>query len=615
MPIDKALADRLGIDTLETENKLLKEQESRIEAIKDLLPSIINGDNRLNVEKLEELIGLSNTTYKQQGYELTFAGKALANSQADSNPEYELNLEIDQSKQLESTKNIIIRGDNLDALKILKQNYSEKIKMIYIDPPYNTGNDDFIYNDNFKENEASLIEKFHLDEDSINYLSDVYKTKTHSGWLCFMYPRLKLARELLKEDGVIFVSIDDNEQANLKILMDEIFGSDNFVMSFIRKTVSNRAMAKYSNIQHEYILCYAKSINNIYLQGKEKDFTRFANPDNDSNGDWAVSDPSRVGGYIYEIKNPYTGSIDVPPIGRGWNFKKENIDNLIESGKLVFKKEHKTTERSFFIKIYLKDIRSDYSLVSSLDVCDNNFMNQVATKELNSLFNNSLFTFPKPTKLLHYLSQISTNSNDIVLDFFAGSGTTGQAVMDLNKEDGGNRKYILVQLDEKIKDKQALKFCKDYYLKPVISSITIERVNRAGDKLLKDLEEASKQQDMLEEQTKDLDIGYKVFSLQKKQEEGMFVNVYNIEIEIVYNMMVKLGISLHEKIKTISKSVYVVSNNYYVVSEITAEDKELIENIKDSYIYINGFANIKLEDFLNLLHGSITSQENIKIIY
>ena len=298
MPIDKAEAGRLGIGILDNEDSLFVEKQEKISAIKKLLPEIINGDNRLNVEKLEELVGLTNTTYKQQGYELTFAGKALANSQADSNAEYELNLEVDQSKQLETSENVILRGDNLDALKILKQNYSEKIKMIYIDPPYNTGNDDFIYNDNFKENEASLIEKFHLGEDSINYLTDIYKTKTHSGWLCFMYPRLKLARDLLKEDGVIFVSIDDNEQANLKLMMDEIFGSENFVGCVSRETGTTTGQDAKDELGSslDYILIYAKYILLFSLADEElqpDDLNRFKYED--SNGKYGILQLRKTG--------------------------------------------------------------------------------------------------------------------------------------------------------------------------------------------------------------------------------------------------------------------------------------------------------------------------------
>ena len=253
MPINKEDAKKLGINIIDSENNLQNEKQETSEAIQKLLPDLIL-DNKLNLEKLEELIGLSNTTYKNQGYELTFAGKALARAKADEETNFELKLEEKQSKNIENTENIVIRGDNIDVLKILKQNYEGKIKMIYIDPPYNTGNNGFVYNDNFKYSEKDLIEKFDLSEDSINFLDSIYKTKRHSGWLSFMYPRLKLARDLLKEDGVIFISIDDNEQANLKIICDEIFGEENFVGNIIwRNKYTLQNDAKYLSGQYDNI--------------------------------------------------------------------------------------------------------------------------------------------------------------------------------------------------------------------------------------------------------------------------------------------------------------------------------------------------------------------------
>ena len=636
MPIDKEIAERLGITIVE-DNYIVSQQEARISAIKKLLPEIINSDNKLNVEKLEELVGLSNTTYKQQGFELTFAGKGLANAQADSETEYELKLEIEQSKHLDNTNNVIIRGDNLDALKILKQNYSEKIKMIYIDPPYNTGNDDFIYNDNFKDNEASLIEKYNLDEDSINYLTDLYKTKTHSGWLCFMYPRLKLARDLLKEDGVIFVSIDDNEQANLKLLMDEIFGSENFVAQLIvisapAGTQSSKQVAQ----QHSYCLMYAKTndfnTNAIILEEQEL-HTKYQEIDDIGKyyaerlwkrgiGGKKEDVPSLHFPVYYNIKEntifiddeitDTSSLIKIIPfhtegvLGR-WTWSKDKMKN--EKDKLLVKmvggsyKLHK--------KKYLHE---DEGMLLKSIVDSSIGRTELGSVEVKKLMGDKVFHYPKPVAFIKKLIKTSTKQNDIVLDFFAGSGTTAHATMELNKEDGLVRKFILVQLDEKIQDKQAQKFCKDNKLPPFISSITIERVNRAGNKIQEELQHNNKQQDLLEEKVVDLDIGYKVFSLSKKQPLDR-INVHSKDIDILYNMLVKVGTSLHKKIEQLSKAIYKVENNYYVINNITLDDTKTLENIKDNYIFINGFANINLEDFLNLLHGTNNAVDNIKIIY
>ncbi len=228
--INKEDAINKGINIIDASTSLgVQNQKTTeiIEKIKKIVPNVINSDNVLNIKALSDLIDITKTTANNQGYELTFAGKGLAKALADIPTKKELKVEEKQSKNFNETGNIIIRGDNIDALKILKQNYYNKIKMIYIDPPYNTTSEQFIYKDNFKESDDGLIEKFGLNEDNINYLSNIYGTRTHSGWLSFIYPRLKLARDLLKDDGVIFISIDDNEQANLKLICDEIFQEDN----------------------------------------------------------------------------------------------------------------------------------------------------------------------------------------------------------------------------------------------------------------------------------------------------------------------------------------------------------------------------------------------------
>lgn len=351
--------------------------------------------------------------------------------------------------------------DNLDFLKLNQERLGGKVKCIYIDPPYNTGKD-FIYKD-----------KRHSKGEC-----------RHSKWLSFMYPRLKLARNLLREDGVIFVSIDDNEQANLKKLMDEVFGEENFVGDLIRKTKSTTNDAKVGfNIQHENTLIFAKNKSEMLLIGEEKTWENYKNPDNDPNGAWVSDNPSATTGSYFEIVNPYTGKIDLPPENCQWRFSGETFKKYVESGKVKFKKEHKENERGFIFKRYRNEVKSNFHLVNSLNFASNKFMNQVATKERNKLLGNCNFAYPKPIDFMKNIIKSSTQPNDLILDFFAGSGTTGQAVMELNHEDEGNRRFILVQLPEAIKeDKQAHKFCVENGLEPVISSITMERLRRAGAK-------------------------------------------------------------------------------------------------------------------------------------
>lgn len=294
--------------------------------------------------------------------------------------------------------NLIIKGNNLLALHCLKQKYRGKVKLIYIDPPYNTGNDGFNYNDKFK----------------------------HSSWLAFMKNRLEIAKEFLRDDGVVFVQCDDNEQAYLKVLMDEIFRKENFVGDLIRKTKSTTNDAKVGfNIQHENTLIFAKYKKNLILHGQSKSLDNYSNPDNDPNGDWISSDPSaRTGNIKFEIKNPYTGKVDLPPKGRCWAFSKERFNEFVKNGKIKFKTELKNNERGFIYKRYKKAIKSLFHLLNSLEGCKNKYMNQVATKEKNILFAYDEFSYPKPEEFLKLIINASTAKNDLILDFFAGSGTT-----------------------------------------------------------------------------------------------------------------------------------------------------------------------------------------------
>jgi len=304
-------------------------------------------------------------------------------------------------------ENLIIKGNNLLALHSLKKQFAGKVKLIYIDPPYNTGNDGFKYNDNFN----------------------------HSTWLTFMKNRLEVARELLRDDGVIFVSCDDNEQAYLKVLMDEVFGRENFVGDLIRKTKSVTNDAKVGfNIQHENTLIFSRKKIFLKLKGTEKDLSNYSNPDNDPNGDWVSSDPSaRTGNTKFEIKNPYTGQIDLPPNGRCWAFSKESFERFVRSGKIVFKKEITDNERGFIYKRYKKELKDLFNLLNSLDGVNNKYMNQVATKEKNKL-TNSEFEYPKPEDFLKLIIQSSTQPNDIVLDYHLGSGTTAAVAHKMGRQ-------------------------------------------------------------------------------------------------------------------------------------------------------------------------------------
>ncbi|RKV28852.1 site-specific DNA-methyltransferase [Helicobacter pylori] len=547
----------------------------------------IENDNKLTLDtrKLKALLG-DFSEIKEEGYGLDFVGKKIALNQA-----FKKNHKILKPLNESTSKHILIKGDNLDALKILKQSYSEKIKMIYIDPPYNTKNDNFIYDDDFSQSNEETLKTLDYSKEKLDYIKNLFGLKSHSGWLSFMYPRLLLARDLLKQDGVIFISIDDNECAQLKLLCDEIFGEGNFVADFIRKTKSTTNDAKTGvNYQHEFLLCYAKNKEFINLLGGEKNLENYKNPDNDPNGAWISSDPSAKSGNMktgyFAVTNPYTNKVDYPPNGRFWRFSQNTIQKHIDEGRICFKKEHKDNERSFIYKRYLKDLKTTKKTFDSLIFSDNCYMNQTATKELLSLGMGEYFPYPKGVEFMKKIILHSTtpNSNDIILDFFAGSGTTAHAVLELNAEDKGNREFILVQIDEEIKeDESAYDFCKNVLksAKPVISDITIERVKRAGAKI--------------KEACPNLDVGFRAFeivddethandkNLSQAHQKDLFA-YSNLDRMETQTILIKLlgceGLELTTPIIClIENALYLALNTAFIVGDI--EMSEVLENLKD----------------------------------
>lgn len=326
--------------------------------------------------------------------------------------------------------NFLIEGDNLHSLILLNKIYNSRINVIYIDPPYNTRNSDLTYKD------RRVVD------------TDRFK---HSSWLSFMHRRLVLAKQLLDMDGVIFISIDDNEQAQLKLLCDSVFGETNFIGSCVRKVQSRKNSTKINfSREHEWLLVYAKQISSVKFIGEEKDYSDYSNPDNDINGDWRSSDPTAKGTEErarFIIKNPYTGQEDIPPKGRVWAFSKQSLEEYIKTGKIKFRHDIQKNRRGFIYKTYKKDLKSSTMGLSSLEFVSALNMNSCGTKELNDILVDTTFSFPKPLNFIKTLLG-KCRKDAIVLDIFAGSGTTGQAVLELNKEDGGNRRFILCTNNE-----------------------------------------------------------------------------------------------------------------------------------------------------------------------
>lgn len=490
------------------ENKVTKEIfnpiNENIKKLESLFPEIVK-DGQVDFEALKQELGQFEEVGKEK-YELTWPGKTQAKQLANTDIIGKtLKYVPEDSKNPETTENLYIEGDNLEVLKLLRNSYYGKVKMIYIDPPYNTGND-FVYKDNFAM-EVTENEKIegNIDEEGNRLIKNQEGSgRFHSNWLNMMYPRLKIAKDLLKEDGVIFISIDDNEVENLKKVCNEIFNEKNFVGEIIRKTKSMTAdNGNGFNLQHENLMIYAKNKMNVYLLGKEKEFENYSNPDNDPNGDWCSGDPSAKSGgdtTYFPIVNPYTNKVDYPPKGRYWAFSQSTLKNYIERGKIKFKKDYKENERGFIFKRYKNEAMNPYNPVNSLFAIENEFMNQNATTELKELFAESIFSYPKPIAYLYELIKCSANDDsDIILDFFAGSGTTAHAVIQLNAEDGGNRKFIMVQIPEPCDEKSEA--YKAGYKN--ICEIGKERIRRAGEKIKEEFKD--------KEGIEKLDVGFKVF--------------------------------------------------------------------------------------------------------
>ncbi|GAA8245776.1 hypothetical protein HpKG64_09080 [Helicobacter pylori] len=612
---DKNQAKKMGINTIQSQ----QENNPLFEMLSKKFPQTIK-DNQVSLSAIKMLLGFNESMNDISGYELTWMGKGLANALYSEPCQKQLKLQEIFTPQTSASKhpnNAIIIGDNLDALKLLKSAYSEKIKMIYIDPPYNTKNDNFIYNDDFSQSNEEILKTLDYSKEKLDYIKNLFGSKCHSGWLSFMLPRLKLARDLLKEDGVIFISIDDNECANLKILCDEIFGEDNFVGDFIRKTKSTTNDAKIGlNYQHEFLLCYAKDKEFVNLLGGEKNLGNYKNPDNDPNGAWVGADPSAKSGNVktgyFGVTNPYTNKVDYPPKGMFWRFSQNTLQKHIDEGRICFKKEHKENERGFIYKRYLKDLKTTKKTFDSLIFSDNCYMNQTATKELLSLGMGEYFTYPKGVEFMKkiILHSTSTNEGDIILDFFAGSGTTAHAVMELNAEDKGNREFILVQIDEEIKeDKSAYDFCKNVLksAKPIISDITIERVKRAAQKIIESSKDSG------------LDLGFKVYTLQDKaqiandkEEITLFNHSILTPFDKALNLALQCGKTLNQALEIIIKDKLYKYEDAYFCIVCDKEAQEYLAKSKNEMIFLDGYEEVDLEAFLNL---NASFKERLSVVY
>ncbi|MCE7886606.1 MAG: site-specific DNA-methyltransferase [Alphaproteobacteria bacterium PRO2] len=458
----------------------------RIEQLKALLPEVFV-EGQLDPERLRQHLG----DFSKVGAErfgLNWAGKSEAIRSLQIPSHGTLVPLKDQSVNFDESENMIIEGDNLEVLKLLQKSYHGKIKMIYIDPPYNTGGD-FIYPDNFKEGLDTYLrysgqateQGFKVSTNSEN------GGRYHSNWLNMMYPRLFMAKNLLRDDGVICVSIDDHEVNNLVLIMNEIFGEECFITKFIwksRQIVDSRPKNNVSN-DHEYIVVYSR-MPDSKVRGKEIDQSKYSNPDNDPRGPWmsnsilGLATKSQRPNLHYKITDPATKlSFDCPP-DSGWRYSRDTMDQKIKEGRIVFPKNPDGRPRE---KKFLAELGKEFTGVSSVLPAEVGYTLN-GTREVRDLLGENLFSFPKPVSLLKFLIQQAAKDDDIVLDFFAGSGTTGHATLEINKEDGGKRRFILVQLPEKTDP--ASEAAQSGY--KTIADITRKRISKAIEKIKTEFE-------------------------------------------------------------------------------------------------------------------------------
>lgn len=581
-------------------------KEINIERIKALFPECVT-DGKIDFDKLKMLLG-EEVDSSNEKYSFNWIGKNASIKNAITPSTATLIPCKEKSKNWDTTENLYIEGDNLEVLKTLSKTYHGLIKMIYIDPPYNTG-DDFVYKDDYHDNIKNYLENS----------GQAYKTnpetagRFHTDWLNMLYPRLKIAKELLSEEGAIFVSIDDNEQANLKKILDEIFDEYNKVAEFIVIRAEGGGMAKQVIKGHDYLFVYAKNISKFTPIGKPKDIRGKIVEINGEQcwiqEDWLRKEFGKYGNCHYEEILQYKGQAKLDEINRG-----------IENGEYILVPKSNGMNIVGKIRRIQDDASKFYSILKHLSAN--------GIKDLQPLGLEECFSYPKPVSLLKELiagmTIFTKNNGDIILDFFSGSATTADAIMQLNKEDGGNRKFIMVQLPEdldyslehatKAAQKETLKkaiaFCDSKGVDHKLTEIGEERIRRAGDALIDDvgfLDGDITLQSLFDDFSKDelisdqLDVGFKVFKLDStcikpwdptvKYDESNIFELMDVikegrsNLDVAYEIMLKYGVfnmPLEEKVVN-GKTIYSVGGGYMIISlndEITSDDVKAIAELK-----------------------------------
>ena len=556
--------------------------DENIKRIGDLFPNCLT--ERLNDEgkpevaidfdQLRQELSKDIVEGAEERYQFTWPDKRNAIRLANAPTTDTLRPCREESVAFDNTQNLYIEGDNLQVLKLLRENYLGKVKMIYIDPPYNTGND-FVYNDDFSQSAGEYMHNSGQEDEEGNRLvtNSESNGRFHTDWVNMIYPRLKVAKDLLSDDGVIFISIDDCEQRNLRILCDEVFGESNFVTQIVwQKIHSIKNDARYFSENHEYALIYARNKERykVELLPRTAEMNeRYKNPDNDPRGPWQsgdlVASGERSNGHFI-ITSPKTGKTFDVPQGKHWVYSEPNLKKLVEDNQIWFGEDGNSFPRK---KRFLSDVQ-DGRTASTIWLSEEVGHNQTATREVKQLFDdNKYFDFPKPVSYIKQMLMVSTKNEDLILDFFSGSATTAHAVMQLNAEDGGKRMFIMVQLPEATDEKSEA--YKAGYKN--ICEIGKERIRRAGKKI----------KDESPLTTQDLDTGFRVLKLDTSNMQDVYYTpaefneqklfddnikpdrLGNDGEDLLFQTMIELGIELSAKIEKRSiagKAVWSVSDGY-----------------------------------------------------
>lgn len=570
--------------------------QNNIERIGLLFPNCLterigeNGrlEHAIDFDKLRLELSKDIVEGAQERYQFTWPGKREAIRIANTPSNMTLRPDRESSVDFDNTGNLYIEGDNLEVLKLLREDYLGKVKMIYIDPPYNTGND-FVYEDDFSQTAGEFRDKSGMFDEDGNMILQNYEVNSesngrfHTDWLNMIYPRLKVARDLLTEDGVIFISIDDNEVENLRKVCDEVFGERNFIAQLIwERAFSPKNDARFVSNSHDYVLMFTRNIDSFVIGRLDRTAeanARYSNPDNDPRGVWMSSDIS-VKTYNaacdYTITTP-SGKIIEPPAGRCWSLSKKAFFERLQDNRIWFGPNGDNTPR---IKRFLSELKFDGMAPTSILFYKDVGHSQEGAQEVVSLFGDKgVFDGPKPVRLLQRLITLANLKDDsIVLDFFSGSATTAHALMKTNLEKGTDRKFILVQLPEKVSDKK-----KDQGY-GTICEIGKERIRRAGKKILEELATKKAENGLFDKESEPtrLDVGFRVLKLDTSNmqdvyytpEDSSAATLFDDNVkpdrtpeDLLFQVMLEYNLPLSAKIerKTIAgKEVFSVNDDYLI---------------------------------------------------